>query len=104
MIEITEIRVTPLEGPKLKAYANVVFEGVFAVRGLKIIEGNEGRLFLAMPSWKRQRGGYQDIVHPINAEFRNHLEQQVLAEYNHMLRVGAPASKAGGKSPPPAQH
>jgi stage V sporulation protein G len=103
MIEITEIRVTPLDDPKLKAYATIVLAGVFAVRGLKIVAGKGGRLFVAMPSWKRRDGGYADIIHPINSEFRNHLEQVVLAEYNRTLRAGASASK-GGVSPPPAPH
>jgi stage V sporulation protein G len=34
-----------------------------------------------MPSRKKSDGTYRDIVHPINAEFRGILEEEVLRAY-----------------------
>ena len=51
-IRITEVRVTPRWEDRLRGYATVTLGGVFVVRGLKIIEGKSGRLFVAMPSRK----------------------------------------------------
>ena len=48
MIEITEVRVTLFEDPRLKGYASIVLDGQFVVRGIKIIGGKKGRLFVAM--------------------------------------------------------
>ena len=48
-MEITEVRLTLRDEPKLKAFANVTFDDAFVVRGIKIIEGDKG-LFVAMPS------------------------------------------------------
>jgi len=104
MIEITEVRVTLFEDPRLKGYASIALDARFVVRGIKIIAGKGGRLFVAMPSRKRKRGsGYQDIAHPITPEFRNRLEEAILAEYNCVLRVEPEGSK-GEELPPPAQH
>jgi len=88
MIRITEIRVTPKDDERLKAFVSVTLEAQFVVRGLKVIAGKEGRLFVAMPSRKRPDGTYQDIAHPITHEFRNVLEDAVLAEYDRLLRSG----------------
>ena len=83
-MEITEIRVAPREDGKLKGFASVTLENCFVVRGLKIIEG-QGRLFVAMPSRKRDDGTFQDVAHPITPEFRDELEQAVIGEYNRVL-------------------
>ncbi len=95
MIRITEIRITPKEDARLKAYASLTLDGVFVVRGLKIIEGKTGRLFVAMPSRKRPDGTYQDMVHPITSQCRNVLEQAVLDAYTRSLRAGAQDSGKG---------
>lgn len=93
MIRITEIRVTPKDDERLKAFVSVTLEGQFVVRGLKVIRGKEGRLFVAMPSRQRPDGSYQDIAHPITHEFRNVLEDAVLAEYSRHLRSGDPVEE-----------
>jgi stage V sporulation protein G len=83
-VEITEVRITLRDEEKLKAFANVTFDDAFVVRGLKVINGNNG-YFVSMPSRKRPDGTYQDIAHPINNEMRDKLERIVLAEYEKAL-------------------
>ncbi|MCX7662020.1 MAG: SpoVG family protein [Candidatus Omnitrophica bacterium] len=53
-MEITEIKILPKESPdkKLKAYVAVTFDHCFVVRNIKVIQGANGRLFIAMPSRK----------------------------------------------------
>jgi stage V sporulation protein G len=84
-VEITEVRITLRDEEKLKAFANVTFDEAFVVRGLKVINGNNG-YFVSMPSRKRPDGTYQDIAHPINNEMRDKLERAVLAEYERVLK------------------
>ena len=95
MIRITEIRVTPKEDARLKGYASLTLDGVFVIRGLKIIEGKTGRLFVAMPSRKRSDGTYQDMAHPITPDCRKVLEEAVLEAYTLSLRDGAPENISG---------
>jgi len=89
MIRITDVRVTLRTDAKLRAFVSVTFDDAFVVRGLKIIEGQDGRLFVAMPSRKRPNNTYQDIAHPITPEFRNLLEDVVIGRYNLALRAEA---------------
>lgn len=55
-MEITETRVSPVEKTtgRLKGFASITFDNVFVVRGIRIIEGEEG-LFIAMPNRKTER-------------------------------------------------
>ena len=88
-MEITEVRVFPMNEDKLKAYATVTFDDCFVVRDLKVISGNTG-LFVAMPSKKRKDGTFKDIAHPLNNDFRSKIEKSVLDAYEK--EKGAPPS------------
>ena len=94
-MEITEVKITLREESKLKAFANVTFDNEFVVRGIKVIEGQNG-LFIAMPSRKGKDGQFRDIAHPINNEMRQRLEKRIIDEYHKALQEGgseAPAEK-----------
>lgn len=83
-MDVTEVRVFPVDEDRLKAYATLTFDHCFLVRDVKVIHGNKG-LFVAMPSKKRKDGSYQDIAHPLNSETRRMIEETVLNEYNRMI-------------------
>jgi stage V sporulation protein G len=91
-MEITEVRVFPVDEEKLKAYASIVLDACFIINDLKIIEGKRG-LFISMPSRRRKRGGYRDVAHPLNNETRRMIEECVLAEYQRVLGEGAPIAR-----------
>lgn len=70
---------------RLKAFASVTFDDSFVVRNMKVVEGTKG-VFLCMPSRKLPDGTHKDMVHPINQEFREYLEQNVLKAYEEELK------------------
>ncbi|RJX34373.1 MAG: septation regulator SpoVG [Desulfarculus sp.] len=82
-MDVTEVRVFPVEEERLKAYATITLDHCFLVRDLKIIHGNKG-LFVAMPSKKRKDGTYQDTAHPLNRDTRRMIEEAVLGEYDRL--------------------
>jgi stage V sporulation protein G len=81
MLRITEVRVSLRDDAKLKAFASITLEDCFVIRGLKVIEGNNNRMFVAMPSRKRPDGKHQDLAHPIKKEMRQLIEDIVIGEY-----------------------
>lgn len=83
-MKITEVRINLQNEEVLKAFVSVTFDGEFVVRGLKIIDGAEGR-FVAMPARKRRDGSFQDIAHPINREMREYLETCIFRAYEEAL-------------------
>lgn len=70
---------------RLKAFASVTFDGSFVVRNMKVVAGTKGT-FLCMPSRKLPDGTHKDMVHPINQEFREYLEKNVLQAYEEELK------------------
>jgi len=83
-VDVTEVRVFPVDEDKLRAYVTVTFDHCFVVRDLKLIRGNTG-LFVSMPSKRRKDGTYKDIAHPLNNETRRMIEEKIIAEYEKML-------------------
>jgi stage V sporulation protein G len=90
-VNITEVNINLRDEDKLKAFVNITFDDVFVVRGLKVIAGKSG-LFVCMPSRKLEDGTYKDIAHPICNDFRQALEDRVLAEYRKLVESGATAA------------
>lgn len=86
-MQVTEVRITLRDEPKLKAFANITFDESFVIRGLKVINGQKG-FFVSMPSRKRTDGSFQDIVHPVSIDLRKHIEVKVLEAYDRKLREG----------------
>jgi stage V sporulation protein G len=80
-MEITDIRVRRVDTQgKLKAYVTVTFDDCFVVHNVKVIEGND-RVFIAMPSRKTRSGEFKDVAHPISSEFRQELQDRIVAAY-----------------------
>lgn len=79
-MEVTEVKVHPVEKDKVKAYVSITFDGVFVVRDLRIIQGEKG-LFVTMPRRRLPDGTFRDTAHPLNKELRHVIEEKVLKEY-----------------------
>lgn len=89
-MEITEVRVIPVNEDKLRAYVTITLDDCFVIRDLKVIHGTSG-LFIAMPSKRRRDGSYRDIAHPLNRETREWMEQMILSEYDREIKERAPS-------------
>jgi stage V sporulation protein G len=88
-MEITEVKVFPVDEEKLKAYITIVLDNCFVVRDLKIISGTAG-LFVAMPSKRRKDGTFKDIAHPLNQATREVMEKKILDAYLAELKNPTP--------------
>ncbi len=86
-MEITDVKVFPVDEDKLKAYVTVTLDNCFVIRDLKVIHGSSG-LFIAMPAKRRKDGTYKDIAHPLNAETRDWMERIILDEFEKSARRG----------------
>ncbi len=82
-MQITEVKVFPVEEDKLRAYVTITLDHCFAIRDLKIIRGTTG-YFVSMPSKKRKDGTYKDVAHPINSETRTMIEERIMEEYERV--------------------
>ena len=94
-MDITDVKIFPVDEEKLKAYVTITLDGCFVVRDLKVIQGSAG-LFVAMPAKKRKDGTYKDIAHPLNNQMRQYLEEKVLSVYKQQVAQGPSAPRPSG--------
>jgi stage V sporulation protein G len=92
-MEITDVKVFPIDDDKLRAYVTITLDNCFVVRDLKVIQGTTG-LFVAMPAKKRKDGTYKDVAHPLNQEMRERLERTVLGAFEKQARDSMPRRAA----------
>lgn len=67
-----------------RATANVDISGVFAVRGVKVLESSNG-LFVAMPRFK-VGSEYKDICFPCTKESREQFNSAVMNAYEQAIK------------------
>lgn len=89
-IEVTKVDVYPFkEGAyigRVKAIANIVLNDQIQVRGLRVMYGECG-LFVGYPVDPFYKGeGFRNIVFPITAELRHHIEKSVLEKYDEATK------------------
>lgn len=88
-MEITKLEVfrREREGSRLKAFVDFTLDDCLAIRGAKIIQGNE-RLFVSMPSKMNKEGKEENMVFPTNKETREKFENVILTKYDEMVKEG----------------
>lgn len=87
-MEITDIKIfkATQRGPIL-AYANVILDNKFIIRGITLLETQKAERFISMPS-RRLRNGerhFRDVCHPLNNEIRTLLTDAVFEVYDELM-------------------
>ncbi len=104
-MNITEVRISPAKGGKVRAFASIVIDDCFIVNDLRVLEGREGQLFVTMPARKARNGQMRDIAHPINSPTRQTIEDRVLEEYRqavaNLVVPESAVARAGGERQSP---
>jgi stage V sporulation protein G len=88
-MEITEVKVRLWDDKRLRALVTIVFDDCFVVRNIKVIEGRDQKLFVAMPSRRQADGTYVDIAHPITRDFRRQMETTILNAFMEERELAA---------------
>ena len=81
-MQITDIKIRKTfttDGP-MKAVVSVTFDNQLALHDIKVINTRD-KYFIVMPSRKNPDNTYRDIIHPINSDFRQLLEDAVMNAY-----------------------
>jgi stage V sporulation protein G len=89
-MEITEVKVFPIQEEKLRAFVSIVIDRCFMINDIKVISGRDG-LFISMPSRRKKNGDFKDIAHPLNNDTRRMIEERILTEYEGT--VGEPVQR-----------
>ena len=85
-LAVTQVQVFPFkEGPsmgRMKGYATITLNDQFQIRGLRIMEGENG-LFVGYPNDPFYKGDdFRSLCFPITRQLREHIENCVLEKYS----------------------
>ncbi|MBN1296570.1 SpoVG family protein [bacterium] len=84
-MEITRIRIYPFDtgtrGGRIRAVADVELDGVLLIKGIRILEGRSGGLFLGMPAIRIRSGEFRDTIVITDKELAAHLRHRIVEAY-----------------------
>lgn len=75
------------DSSELIAFASIVIEKVFVVSNIRVIRSDNGKIIVSMPSRQSPSGQYRDVAYPIEAAFRTHIDQSVMAAVDEAVRA-----------------
>jgi stage V sporulation protein G len=85
MITISHVRIYPFEtaglGGRTRAYADVTIDACLLVKGIRVVEGAHGGLFVAFPAQRGRNGRFYDLVVPLDAETRELIRAAVIEAF-----------------------
>lgn len=88
-MEISNIRIFKAkQRGAILAYANVILDGKFIIRGIKLLETEKSGRFIAMPSRRltnNERRIYRDVCHPLDSDVREELTEKIFAAYDEFM-------------------
>lgn len=87
-MEITNIKIFKAKqrGPVL-AYANIILDERFIIRGVTLLQTEKNGRFISMPSrrLRNEERSYRDVCHPLNSNVRNEITERVFAAYDEFV-------------------
>jgi DNA-binding cell septation regulator SpoVG len=88
-MNITRVQIHLNHGPdaKIKAFADIIIDEEFIVKGLVIRENFQGEHYVTMPFklTKADPAIRIDVAHPITDSCRKYIEETVIDEYESVL-------------------
>lgn len=90
-MEITDVKIfrTKKRGPVL-AYANVILDNRFIIRGITLLETEKTGRFISMPSRllrNNDKKSFRDVCHPLNSNVRDELTETIFAAYDNFVET-----------------
>lgn len=84
MEDVVKIEVDRLNrfdnGGQLRAFADIILGGHFAIKGFKVVDGKKG-LFVSMPSEIGKDGNWYETFKPLTKEAHAELNRVILEAY-----------------------
>jgi stage V sporulation protein G len=85
MMTISHVRIYPFEtaglGGRTLAYADITIDACLTIKGLRVVEGANGGLFVAFPAQRGRNGRYYDLVAPLDAATREYIRTTVIEAF-----------------------
>jgi stage V sporulation protein G len=82
---ITAVKIYPFDsgepGSYMRAYADVIFNDVFLIKGFRVLTSKTGGLFVGFPSQKSKDGKFRETVEFKSEELKSEVRSAILKAY-----------------------
>lgn len=89
-MKITDVKIFEArrKGPVL-AYANIILDNQFIIRGITLLETEKNGKFISMPSRRLygRKKSYRDMCHPLDSDVRKKLIEEIFDAYNEFIET-----------------
>ncbi len=89
MITVTDVKIYPFEPGEvfknLRAYAEVTLNDSLVIKGIRVLENENGGLYIGFPSQMGKENEYRDLIVPKTPELKKHLRDQIIKSYKEQL-------------------
>ena len=86
-IVVTDVKMKIKESKGMKAICSIVINDMIAINDIRLIEDNNMKLIVAMPSKRMPDQRFKDSANPVNPQARKIIEDAVLAKYNELTQL-----------------
>jgi len=81
-MDVSDVRLNLLKTDNaVRAIGSFALDGMFAVRGVRVLESKDGHNFVAFPSREKANGEYEDIAFPLSKDLYGKITDAIIAEY-----------------------
>ncbi len=81
-LDVTAVKIYPFDtseiGGMIRAFAEVTLDDVLLIKGVKVIEGKGGGLFVSYPSQKGKDDKFHDLVLPLCDNLKKQIRRAVV--------------------------
>lgn len=84
-MEATDIRLNLVNRDSaVKAIGSFSLDQAFAIRCVRVMEGKDGKNFVAFPSKEKGNGEYEDLAFPLSKDLYHKISDAIVAEYQRV--------------------
>ena len=84
---VTFVKIYPFDttdiGGMVRGYAEVILDDVLLIKGVRIIEGRGGGLFVSYPSQKGKDDNFHDLVVPLSDDLKKQIRRAVMDAFKN---------------------
>ena len=80
-LRISNVEINLFENSKIKAFANVTFNGILVIKGFRVIEGCD-HYKVSMPSIKKNNGEFVSTIYLNQQWLKDLIEDTIMDEYS----------------------
>lgn len=83
-MKVTDIKIRLKDEKKVKATVEVTLDNQLIIHGIRLVQTDKA-FVITMPHFKGKGDKYLDLVHPVNADFRKYLTDEIVTKYQELV-------------------